>query len=187
VCNFADAFVPCTRVRLPEPVRGLFLRDDGEVHRDFARHFAKEKGTLLCFDSGGQCMCGFNDWPAMYDVGRGLLAANEVPWVALFFFWSSDRYTPDVRIVDPEDADALAPLVPGEIVVLRPLPTERRRHRSVVRALELAVGTTVTLRLKGGGVRHGMLGTFDGESEVGTIGDTVVVAGQVLGVEPDTK
>ncbi|MFA6168957.1 MAG: hypothetical protein WC700_20190, partial [Gemmatimonadaceae bacterium] len=69
----------------------------------------------------------------------------------------------------------------------RPLPTERRRHRSVVRALELAVGTTVTLRLKGGGVRHGVLGTFDGESEVGTIGDTVVVAGQVLGVEPDTK
>jgi hypothetical protein len=56
-----------------------------------------------------------------------------------------------------------------------------------VRALELAVGTTVTLRLKGGGVRHGVLGTFDGESEVGTIGDTVVVAGQVLGVEPDTK
>jgi small nuclear ribonucleoprotein (snRNP)-like protein len=182
VCHFANVFVPCQAPRLPEAIRGLGLREDGEVHRDFARHFAKQNGTMLCVESGSGCLCGFDDWPALYELGRQLLAANRVARVALFFFWASDRYTITARQIDPDDPETCTPLVPGELAVLEPVPVERRRHRNTVRELTRSVGQAVALRLKSGGVRRGRLTAFDVVSEVGMVDAQVVTAGQVLEV-----
>jgi hypothetical protein len=87
-------------------------------------------------------------------------------------------------VVDPDDPEHCTPLEPGELVVLRTLPAERRRHRRLIRALVARVGWPATLQMKHGTELHGTLVAFDPESEVGTIGERTFVAAQVLSLEP---
>ncbi len=182
VCNFANVFVPKVGATPPAPVHGYRLEVDAQVHRDFVQHHAKDRGTMLSVVSGGQCLCGFDDWEALHALGREALNANGAPWVSLFFYWANDRYEPTVRVVDPYDPTSVGAVACGEIVVLRPEPPERRRHRSVVRALTAAVGSNVTLSLKDGSTASGSLAAFDEVAETGEIDGRVIVAAQVRSV-----
>lgn len=57
------------------PVRGLRFTEAGERHRGFAARFARG-GTILAGHGDGPCLCGFDDWPALYELVRGYLRAS---------------------------------------------------------------------------------------------------------------
>lgn len=174
-----NVFVPVAPAVAGPAVRGLHLSLTGEIQRDFAARFARQHGTMFAGQGGRSCLCGFDDWPALYAIARDLMARNAVPQVALLRFWSGDRYELPERTVDLEDAEQLTPLNVGEVVIALIEPAERRRHRLVLRALQRRIGTVVSLTLRSGRTVHGTLVEFDPESEVGRVDDHPIVAGQV--------
>ena len=180
MCELLNIFVPVAGPVLGPPVRRFALTTGGEAQRDFAQRFAGRGGTIL--SGAGGCMCGFDDWAAVYEVGRSLFDRNRVVEVAALRFWSGDRYALGSRIVDPDDEASCTPFVVGEVVVMRREPSEKRRHRDVVRALAAQVGAVATLRLKSGGHLRGLV-TFDVASETGRVGEVPFVAAQVRAVE----
>jgi hypothetical protein len=183
VCDMLNLFVPVARPALGAPVRGLRFAIGGEIQRDMAARFAADAGTILCGYGGGMCLCGFADWPGLYELARDLRVRNAVDYVALLKFFSGRRYRLVERAVDLDDAEMCTPVDDGVLVVARCEPREPRRHRQVVRALSRSVGAHVVLRLKSGRVLPGVLLAFDPETQVGSVDDRAFVAGQVLAVE----
>jgi hypothetical protein len=181
MCEMLNMFVPA-RTAATEPVRGLVFSEGGEVQKDFALRYQKTKGTMLVGSGGGYCLCGFQDWDALYDVARSTMERAKVDWLAVIHFWSGDRYELVEREVDPDAPELCTAVEVGELVVLRAQPAEQRRHRRVVKALRERVGSRVTLALKSGRALNGWLQVFDAESEVGVLDETTFVAGQVLSV-----
>jgi hypothetical protein len=114
------------------------------------------------------------------------MSSTSTDWIALVHFWSGDRYELMEREADPEDPQQCTPLETGELVVLRSVPAERRRHRLVVRALQESVGRRVTLEFKNRRAVSGVLADFDAESGVGRLDELVFVAGQVWAVQAGT-
>ena len=177
-----NLFVP-----IGDPVVGarhgrLGFTRTGEIQKDFAARVARRGGAFLIGTANG-CMCGFDDWPALYQAARDLLAENGILEIEALRFWSKDRYTLTERVADLDDAEACTPLVMGEIVVMRVDRPERRRHRLVVRALSRSIGAEVTLRMKSGRELRGVVTAFDPDSETGSVGPTPFVAAQVLAVD----
>jgi hypothetical protein len=186
MCEMLNMFVP-GRASASEPVRGLTFSAGGELQKDFVLRFGSSKGTFLVGSGPGYCLCGFDDWDALYSVARSVMERASVDWLALIHFSSGNRYELVEREVDPDEPEACTALEVGEVVILRAQPAEQRRHRRVVRALQERVGCCVTLKLKSGRALHGELREFDVESEVGRVDDTTFVAGQVLSVSPRGK
>ncbi len=176
-------FVPA-RAQASSVVRGLTFSDGGELQKDFVLRYGKSKGTFLVGSGASMCLCGFQDWDALYEVSRGVMDQASVEWLALIHFWSGDRYELVEREVDPDEPEFCTALELGKVVVLRAQPAEQRRHRRVLRRLQERVGSQVTLSLKGGRVLHGQLQEFDAQSEVGRIDEIIFVAGQVMSVSP---
>jgi hypothetical protein len=179
MCEMLNLFVPVAAASAGPTVRGLHLETTGEIQRDFSARFAAERGTFFAAQGGRSCLCGFDDWPALYTIGRELLGRHRASHVALLRFWSGDRYELVERAVDLDDAEQLTPIAVGEVVIASIEPAERRRHRLVVRALRRRVGSVVTLTLRSGRTVHGTLVEFDPESEVGRVDEHIIVAGQV--------
>jgi hypothetical protein len=179
MCVMLNVFVPVPDAAVGPPVRGLHLLSFGEIQRDFAARFAAAHGTLLAAHGGRTCLCGFDDWPALYEIARELLGRNAVSYVALLHFWSSERYQLVERAVDLEDAEQRTAIATGEVVIASIEPARRRRHRQVVRTLRRRIGAVVSLTLRSGRTLRGVLVEFDPESEVGRVGDQTFVAGQV--------
>lgn len=186
MCEMLNLFVPVARPVACDPVRGLEFVEGGELQRDFAARFAAQ-GTILAGVGGGPCLCGFDDWPALYEIARAQLAANGVSEVAFLKFWSGDKLRLTEQIVDPDDPAQCVEVPVGVVVIVRGGPAEPRRHRRVVRALTQRVGTRVTLRRKSGVDLHGVLRAFDPESEVGDVDGTFVIAAQVHAVDEATE
>lgn len=182
MCEMVNLYVPRAPALLGPPVRGLHFKSQGEIQHDFATRFATGPGSFLHGYGSGSCLCGFDDWPALYDVARDLIERNDVAYVAALKFWSGDRYQLAERELDPDDAEQCTPVRDGELIILRCGPAEQRRHRQVRRDLTRHVGARVTLRLKSGRALHGLLAAFDPDSEVGTLDDKPFVAAQVLEV-----
>ncbi|MBI5537986.1 MAG: hypothetical protein HY898_35010 [Deltaproteobacteria bacterium] len=178
-----NMFVPA-KVLAPEPVRGLAFGEAGELQKDFVVRFRSAKGTFLVGSGPGHCLCGFDDWDALYSVARTVMGQAAIGWLALIHFWSGDRYELVEREVDPGELEACTAIEVGEVVILRAQPEEQRRHRRVVRALQERVGSYVTLTFKSGRALHGELRHFDAESEVGRLDLTTFVAGQIFSVTP---
>lgn len=190
MCQMLNAFVPtasAAQVALVAPVRGLSFGALGEVQRDFAARSARGAGAVLIGRRRGDCLCGFDDWPALYEALRALLVANRAERVEALLFWSGDRYALSERAVDLDEPRDHAPFALGEVVIARIEPAERRRHRGIVRALAGAVGADVTLRLKSGRELRGTIEEFDPESEVGRIGGRAFVAGEVMGIGEERR
>lgn len=185
MCEMLNLFVPARAPVLPAPVRGLRFAPEGEIQRDFAARFATAPGVLLAGHGGGPCLCGFDDWDALYAIARDVLAANALESLAALRFWSGTRYELGERTIDVDDPEACTPLVVGELARLHLEPAERRRHRLVVRALTRAVGERVSLRLKSGRALRGVLVAFDAQSEVGRVEGRTFVAAEVLAVDRD--
>jgi len=183
MCEMLNMFVPA-RVAASSPVRGLTFGEGGELQKDFVLRYAKWKGTFLAGSSAGPCLCGFQDWDALYEVARGVMEQASVDWLALIHFSSGNRYELIEREVDPDEPEFCTALELGEVVVLRTQPAERRRHHRVLRRLQERVGSQVTLSLKGGRTLHGHLREFDAQSEVGRVDEAIFVAGQVMSVSP---
>lgn len=182
MCEMLNLYVPTLKAMAPPAVRGLLFSGAGEIQRDFAaRH---PQGTLFAATCSTSCLCGFRDWDAIYEAASRALELNHTREVALLHFWAGDRYTLTERSVDPDDAEALTPLVDGEVVLLRTDHPDQRRHRRRLRELSRAVGTVVDLRLKSGSTLHGVLVSFDAESEVGRLESRVFVAAEVLELTP---
>jgi len=184
MCEMLNIFVPLPRPVMGPPVRGLRFLTSGEIQKDFAARYGRTGGVILTGASAQGCLCGFEDWNAFYETARDLFDRNAIESMSALRFWSGDRYELAERVVDPDDPERCPPLEPGELVVLRTLPAERRRHRQLLRALVARVGSPATLHMKHGAELHGTLVAFDEESEVGTIGDRTFVAAQVLSIEP---
>lgn len=180
-----NLFVPTRGATVERTVRGLTFGPGGEVQKDFVAHYGKHAGTFLSGSGNKGCLCGFDDWPAVYEIARGLLERCEVDSLSVLRFWSGDRYSLAWRVVDPDDDALCTPGELGEVLVLKPMPPERRRHRRVVRALVSLVGARATLHLKSGDARRGVVASFDAESEVGFVDDTCFVAAEVLSVDAD--
>jgi len=180
MCEMLNLFIPFARPILPRPVRGLKFERHGEIQRDFAARYSTVGGVFLAGYGGGYCLCGFNDWDAVFQIAREITAKSVLSWVAALHFWSGDRYELGERRIDPEDPEACVPVPIGMVAFLQAEPPERRRHRLVLRSLTRAVGTTVALRLKSGRTLHGPLVSFDCESEVAEIDGRPVVAAEVL-------
>ncbi len=183
MCEMLNLFVPARSPVLPAPVRGLRFAPEGEIQRDFAARFASSPGVLLAGHGGGPCLCGFDDWDALYAIAREVLAANASESLAVLHFWSGTRYALGERAIDVDYPEVCTPLVLGELARLHREPAERRRHRLVVRGLTRAVGERVTLRLKSGRSLHGVLSAFDAESEVGRVESRTFVGAEVLALE----
>ena len=184
MCEMLNVFVPLPRPVMGPPVRGLQLLASGEIQKDFAARYGCAGGVILSGSCAQGCLCGFADWNAFYELAQDLFDRNRMDSMSALRFWSKDRHELTERVVDPDDPELWTPLEPGELVVLRALPAERRRHRRLLRALVAGVGSTATLEMKHGAELHGTLVAFDPESEVGTIGDRTFVAAQVLSIEP---
>jgi hypothetical protein len=182
MCELLNLFVPRKVPELGPPVRHLSFGDGGEIHEAFAALYAG-RGAVLAASSKFGCLCGFNDWDAVYETARDLVVRNAVSEIVFLRFWSGDRYKLRTRTVDPDDAESCRPLERGEVVVVHTGPPEQRRHRLVVRSLVRAVGEKATLRLKGGRTLSGTVTAFDEVSETGAIGDVAFVAGQVMALE----
>ena len=182
MCEMLNLFVPVKRTAPCPPVRGLEFVDGGEVQRDFKARYAGQ-GTILAGVGTGQCLCGFEDWPALYEIARAQLTANGVSQVAFLKFWSGDTLRLTDRVVDPDDPEQCVEVPDGVIVIARTGPAGPRRHRQVVRSLSQRLGTAVTLRRKTGIDLHGVLRAFDPESEVGDLDGTFFVAAQLHAVD----
>jgi hypothetical protein len=178
MCEMLNLLVPTPAAVAPPAIRGLAFSGAGEVQRDFAARYPR--GTPFVATCSTGCLCGFRDWDAVYEAASYAMEANQTREVALLHFWSGDRYTLTERGVDPDDAEALRPLIDGEVVVLRTDHPGQRRHRRLLRELTRAIGTVVDLRLKSGRTLHGVLVAFDAESEVGRVDARVFVAAEVL-------
>src|SRR4051812_13080200 len=129
MCEMLNLFVPLAQPVMASLVRGLAFSRSGEIQKDFAELY-RGRGTILC-GSAGSCMCGFDDWPALYEAARDVLSRNRITELAALRFWSKDRYELASRVVDPDDPESCTPLVMGEVVVIRAEPPEKRRHRLV--------------------------------------------------------
>ena len=184
MCEMLNIFVPLARPVMGPPVRGLHFLVSGEIQKDFATRYGRAGGVILSGACAQGCLCAFVDWNAFYELARGVFDRNPIESMCGLRFGSKERYVLTERVVDPDEPEACTPLEPGELVVLRTLPAERRRHRRLIRALVARVGSLATLQMKHGAELHGMLVAFDPESEVGTIGDRTFVAAQVLVIEP---
>ena len=182
MCEMLNVFVPLLQPVMGPPVRGLHFLPSGEIQKDFAARYGRAGGVILSGACAQGCLCGFVDWNAFYEVAQDLFDRNTIESMSALRFWSKDRYELTERVVDPDDPELCTPLEPGELVVLRALPAERRRHRRLLRALVASVGSPATLQMKHGAELHGTLVAFDPESEVGTIGDRTFVAAQVLSI-----
>src|SRR5690349_15114644 len=101
MCDFVNVFVPAERVVESSTPR-LSLWSGGEVQRDFASRLASAsiRGSIFSVVTGQSCLCGFNDWPALYELGRALLRDNRVESVSMLWFGSSWRGTLSERMVD---------------------------------------------------------------------------------------
>lgn len=183
MCEMLNVFIPATRPILPPPVRGLSFVSEGEIQKDFAARHERTAGVLLAGVGGGPCLCGFDDWDALYAIAREVLAKNRLEWMTALHFWSGDRYALEERRVDPDDPETCTPCKMGEVALIHAEPAERRRHRLVVRELSRAVDHVVTVRLKSGQKIRALLASFDAESEVGRLGMRTFVAAEVLSVE----
>jgi hypothetical protein len=178
-----NLFVPGREAIVATAVRGLTFGPGGELQKDFVAHHGKQAGTFLAGSSDKGCLCGFDDWPALYEIARGLLERCGVGTLSVLRFWSGDRYSLAFRTIDSDDEALCTPGELGEVLVVKPMPPERRRHRRVVRALVSLVGARATLHLKSGEERRGVVASFDAESEVGIIDDACFVAAEVLSVD----
>ena len=182
MCEMLNVFVPLLQPVMGPPVRGLHFLPSGEIQKDFAARYSRAGGVILSGACAQGCLCGFVDWNAFYELAQDLFDRNPIESMSALRFWSKDRYELTERVVDPDDPELCTPLEPGELVVLRALPAERRRHRRLLRALVACVGSPATLQMKHGAELHGTLVAFDPESEVGTLGDRTFVAAQVLSI-----
>ena len=185
MCEMLNLFVPARRVVLAPPVRGLSFDEGGEIQRDFRARFADQRGTILVGSGSGPCLCGFGDWPALYETVRALATRNAVDTIAFLKFWSGDTYRLAERVVDPDDPEQCVEVGDGEVVIARTVPVETRRHRRVVRRLGQRIGARVTLTYKHGGAHHGVVTSFDPESEVGGLDGAFFAAAQVFAVEDE--
>jgi hypothetical protein len=181
MCEMLNLFVPKVGAAAPEAVRGLMFVSEGEIQKDFSAQYSR--GTMFAATCSTGCLCGYDDWSAMYEAAMVAMEQNQTREVALLHFWAGQRYTLTERIVDPDDNEALTPLIDGEVVVLRGEQKDQRRHRRLLAALGRAMGSVVELRLKSGGRVRGVLVEFDAESEVGRVDARVFVAAEVLQVE----
>jgi hypothetical protein len=182
MCEMLNLFVPVKRPVACRPVRGLEFVEGGEIQRDFEARFA-DQGAILAGAGQGPCLCGFDDWPALYEIARALLDANGVSEVAFLKFWSGDKLRLTEHVIDPDDPDQCVSVPDGVIVIARAGPAEARRHGRVVRSLTQRLGTAVTLRRKSGIDLHGVLCAFDPESEIGDVEGTFFVAAQIHAVD----
>lgn len=107
MCTMLNLFVPSKAPVGTTVVRGLRFEPGGEVQRDFARRFADENGIFLSGYGGGSCLCGFEDWDAVYAIARELLHRCALPWVAAVQFESGDRGELSERMVDPDDRELI--------------------------------------------------------------------------------
>lgn len=181
MCQMLNLFLPSEVPCETDQLRGFGFSSGGELQKDFVARFHHEQGTFLV-GFNGYCLCGFNDWEAMYKVARTAMLTHDVKWAAVVHFWSGDRYELVEREVDPDDTAACTPVEEGEVVVLRHQPPARRQHRQVLTTLERSVGQRVSLKLKNGRAIHGVLTAFDANTEVGQVEGQVIVAGQVFTV-----
>jgi hypothetical protein len=179
-----NLFVPVPGLTLVPAAHGLWFEPGGEIRREFAARFAAERGTILAGYRKNRCLCGFDDWTALYDLARELMAQHSVEAVALLLFFSGTRGPLPERIVDPEDQELCTAGLLDELIIVRREPAAQRNYRKVMRSLARRIGEPVVVRLKSGRALHGALVAFDTESEVGSVDDQVFVAGQVLAVEP---
>ena len=182
MCEMLNIFVPLPRPVMGPPVRGLHFSASGEIQKDFAARYGRAGGIILAGGCAQGCLCGFADWNAFYELAQDLFDRNAIESMSALRFWSKARYELTERVVDPDDPELCTPLAQGELLVLRTLPAERRRHRRLLRALVACVGGRTTLQMKHGAELHGTLVAFDPESEVGTVGDRTFVAAQVLAI-----
>lgn len=183
MCEMLNIFVPLARPVMGPPVRGLHFLPSGEIQKDFAARYCRAGGVILSGACAQGCLCGFVDWNAFYELAQGVFDRNAIESMCGLRFWSKDRYELTERVVDPDEPEHCTALEPGELIVLRTQPADRRRHRRLIRALVAHIGSPATLHMKHGAELHGTLVAFDPESEVGTIGERTFVAAQVLSIE----
>ncbi len=176
-----NLFVPARGTSPLKVVRGLKFQPDGEIQSDFASRFARTSGAILVGSGPQGCLCGFSDWDALVEIARDALSRERVPELVALRFWSRERYSLTERIVDLDEVQGVVPAM-GELVRMRVLAPEQRRHREIVRALERSLTAVVTLRLRSGEVLEGTLEAFDAESDVGTIDGRPFVAWEILEV-----
>lgn len=180
MCEMINLFIPVASPVLPEPVRGLAFETGGELQRDFRDRYGARGAIVSAFC--GYCLCGFEDWEALFEAARAIIAANRVDHVAVVHFDSGSRYELTEREVDPFDDGVATECAIGEVTILRPDSPEKRRHKQLVRALFARIGNEVTLRLKSGKILRGSLAAFDAESQTGRVANTPFAAAQVLEV-----
>jgi hypothetical protein len=185
VCEMLNLFVPAAPLGEIAPVRGLRFGPSGEVQSQLRGWLGDRRGTTLVGSGPAGCLCGFVDWDALERVVRDVLAREGVDEVVVMRFWSGAVYPHAERILELDDG-AHAPPAMGELVRMRALSPEMKRHRDLVRALSDHAGEEVTLAMRSGGAVRGTL-AFDVESEVGSIGARAFVVWEILRVERGSR
>jgi len=177
MCEMLNLYLPTPAPVAAPAVRGFEFVPGGEVQKDFRQRFPD--GAIWAGHCAGPCLCGFSDWPALWQHTRELVEANRVQTAAVVSFWAGSRYTLRDRTVDLGDEAITVTLTEGEVALLVIQPPARRAHARVVSELTGRVGGPVIVQLKNGITLRGTLGAFDPISECGEVDGTPFVASAV--------